>query len=101
MAVVAVVEATARQLRTPKPECGDCPACASLGSMKEVACLPPPSLPRHLSLDAAVGLSGWAGRHAGKPGFNIFPLTSAHSSPPSLFHQLLCTLSRLILFLSM
>ena len=66
MAVVAVVEATARQLRTPKPECGDCPACASLGSIEEeVACLPPPPcLAISLWMQLLVYLDGQAGMQA-------------------------------------
>ena len=66
-----------------------------------------PACPPCLVLSLWMQLLVWMDRHAGKAGsyyFNIFPLTSAHSStsllPPSLPCLLISTLSRLILFLS-
>ena len=67
MAVVVAV-ATARQLRSPKPECEERTAVLASPLPKQhgggslPACLP--SLPRPLSLDAAVGLTRWAGMQA-------------------------------------
>ena len=71
MAVVVAV-ATARQLRSPEPErepeCEERTAVLASPLPKQhgggslPACLP--SLPRPLSLDAAVGLTRWAGMQA-------------------------------------